>query len=212
MFARIRGASLAALLTLLAASPLAAQKVGFVNTQRVLAEMPGAEQAQNVIRERLAVLGQRQRVMADSLNGMLAAFERDSAGMDQAARTARFVAMQQMDGRYRDTLEVLERESAEMQQEVLEPLFDRIGEALEELRAAEGFVMILDLARESSQNIVAFDRNADVTDRVLRNIRARATARPAPQTPPAAATPAAPAAQRPPAAGPVAQPAGVRRP
>ncbi len=216
MFVRSRGVVLAALLSLIAASPLAAQKVGFVNTNRILQEMPQRPAAEAAIRVALEALAARQQVMVDSLNGMLAAFERDSSALPQAEKVTRFQAMQAYDARYRDTLEVLERESQEAQAAAMQPMFDLIRTALDDIRAAENYTMILDLSREGSQ-IVSYDRNLDISDRVLTRIRSTAAARPT--TPPAgqrppAQTPAAttPAAPRPAAPGPVAQPTGVRRP
>lgn len=202
----------AALLSVGAASPLAAQKIGFVNTARILQEMPARPAAEAQLRVAVEALGARQQVMVDSLNGMLAAFERDSLALPQAEKVARFQAMQAYDARYRDTLEVLEREGQEAQAAVMQPLFDQIRLALDEVRAAEQYAMILDLSREGSQ-VVSFDRNLDISDRVLTRIRAQSSAaRPnTPATPPAAQRPA-PATQRPAAPGPVAQPSGVRRP
>lgn len=211
MFARTRSALFAALLTLGVVSPLAAQKIGFVNSARVLQEMPQRPAAEAQIRAALEVLAARQQVMVDSLNGMLASFERDSASLPQAEKLTRFQQMQTYDARYRDTLEVLERESQEAQSAAMQPMFDLIRTALDDLRAAENFAMILDLSREGSQ-VVSFDRNLDISDRVLSRIRATAGARPtaAPTTPrPPAAAPATP---RPAQPGPVAQPSGVRRP
>jgi len=216
MFVRSRGVVLAALLTFVAASPLAAQKVGFVNTSRILQEMPQRPAAEAAIRVALEALQARQQVMVDSLNGMLAAFERDSSALPQAEKVARFQTMQTYDARYRDTLEVLERESQEAQAAAMQPMFDLIRTALDEIRASDNYTMILDLSREGSQ-IVSYDRNLDISDRVLTRIRAMATTArpgtaPAGQRPPAQTPAAAPATQRPAAPGPVAQPSGVRRP
>lgn len=214
MFVRTRGALLAAILTLGATSPLAAQKVGFVNTARVLQEMPQRPATEAVIRAALEALAARQQVMVDSLNGMVAGFERDSAALSQADKLVRFQQMQAYDVRYRDTLEVLEQQSQEVQAEAMQPLFDLIRTALDDIRAEENYAMILDLSRESSQ-IVTFDRNLDISDRVLTRIRAAAGARPgaAPGAArPPAATTTSPTAPRPAQPGPVAQPSAARRP
>lgn len=216
MSVRSRGLLFVAALLSLAASPLAAQKVAFVNTQRVLQEMPARAQAEAQIRTALEALQTRQQVMVDSLNGLIASFERDSASLSQQDKVARFQAMQAYDARYRDTLEVLEQESQQAQATAMQPLFDVIRLALDEIRSADNYTMILDLSREGSA-IVAYDRNLDISDKVLTRIRASsapaparpgaAPQRPAPQTPAAA-----PATQRPAPQGPVSQPTGVRRP
>lgn len=210
MIVRSRGLVMAALLTLVAATPLAAQKVGFVDTRKILQEMPGRAQAEERMRVGIEALGARQKVMVDSLNAMMASFEADSATLSQADKVARFNTLQLYDARYRDTLQVLETEAQEQQGVAMQPLFDQIRIALDDLRQAEGFAMIFDIAAQGS-SIVSMDRNLDLSDRVLARIRAQSTA-PRPATPPAAAptTPARPAT--PPPAGPVAGPTGARRP
>lgn len=207
MSVRSRGLLFVAALLSLAASPLAAQKVAFVNSQRLLQEMPARAQAEAQIRTALEALQGRQQVMVDSLNGMIAAFERDSASLSQQDKVGRFQALQAYDARYRDTLEVLEQESQQAQAAAMQPLFDQIRLALDEIRAADNYTMIIDLSREGSA-VVAYDRNLDISDKVLTRIRASSAA-PAPRP---AAPAAAPATQRPAPQGPVSQPTGVRRP
>jgi outer membrane protein len=197
-----RGLFAAALLAV-GAAPLAAQKIGYVDSRKILQEMPGRTQVENRMRVNLEALSARQKVMVDSLNTMMAAFERDSSSLSQSDRVQRFTAMQLYDGRYRDTLQALEEEAQTQQAEAMQPLFDQIRVALEDLRQAEGYAMIFDIGNQANA-IVAMDRNLDLSDKVLVRIRATSgTARPT--TPPAE-----PAAQRPP--GPVSQPAGARRP
>jgi Skp family chaperone for outer membrane proteins len=202
MIVQSRGLLAACFLLVVAAMPLAAQpKFGYVDSRRILQEMPGRTQAENALRVRIEALGAREKRMVDSLNAMMASFERDSSTMAQAERVARFTALQQYDGQYRDTLEALQAEAQQMQQEAMAPLFDQIRLALEDVRVAEGLAMIFDVGAQVNP-IVAMDKNLDVSDRVIARIRAMPAAR--------AAEPAAPAARPP--VGPVAQPAGVRKP
>jgi outer membrane protein len=211
MIVRSRGLFVAALLVL-AASPLAAQRIGYVDSRKILQEMPGRTAVENRIRTGLEALQERQKVMVDSLNTMMAAFERDSAALPQAEKVSRFAVMQQFDSRYRDTLQALETEAQAAQQEAMAPLFDQIRIALEEVRAAEGYTMIFDIGNQTNA-IVAMDRNLDLSDKVLAKIRATpAGPRPAPAAtrPPTTPPATAPAPTRP--AGPVSQPSGARRP
>lgn len=203
-------ALVAAILTFAAAAPLAAQKVGYVDSRRVLQEMPGRNQAEARMRAGLEALSARQKKMVDSLNALVAAFERDSASLSQTDKVTRFTQMQQYDQQYRDTLQALEEEAQEQQAEAMQPLFDQIRLALDEIRGAEGYSMIFDIGGQVNQ-IVSMDKNLDLSDKVLARIRAMPGASARPATPPAAA-PAQPAGQRPAPAGPVSQPGGVRRP
>jgi outer membrane protein len=207
MTVRPRGL-LAALLLLVAAAPLSAQmRIGYVDTRKILQEMPARTAVEAQLRVELEVLGAREKKMIDSLNVMVASFEKDSASLTQETRTQRFAALQAYDAQYRDTLQALQNEAQQMQAAAMQPLFDAVKLALEDIRQADGLAFILDVGAQGS-NIVAMDKNLDLSDKVIARLRtqpaqpaARPTARPAP---------AAPA--RPAPAGPVSQPAGVRKP
>jgi outer membrane protein len=207
-----RGALVAALVSLAAAvAPLSAQKVGYVDSRKILQEMPARAAAEARMRNGLEALSARQKKMVDSLNFLMASFERDSASLSQADKVTRFTAMQTYDAQYRDTLQVLEEEAQASQAEAMQPLFDQIKIALDDVRQADGYAMIFDIGGQSNP-IVSMDRNLDLSDRVLARIRAMpATGAAAPAPAPArpAATPAAPAARP---TGPVSQPSGARRP
>ena len=199
-------------LTLLAAPVTAQTKVAYVDTRKILQEMPGRNQVEARYRTEVEVLQSREKTMVDSLNAMVAAFEKDSATLTPAQRTERFTKLQEFDGRYRDTLQVLQNEAQQKQGEMMQPLFDQIKIALEDVRRAEGVAMIFDMGAQANP-VVAMDKNLDLSDKVIAKLRTMPTAVPAAAPAPAArpATPAAtPAPARP--AGPVTQPAGVRRP
>jgi Skp family chaperone for outer membrane proteins len=203
MIVRSRGILAALVLMLAAAAPLAAQqKVGYVDTRKILQEMPGRTQVENSLRVSLEVLSAREKKMVDSLNVMMGAFEKDSAKLTAEDRTQRFGALQRYDAMYRDTLEALQAEAQEIQQQAMQPLFDIIRLALEDVRQADGLAMIFDLGAQANP-IVAMDKNLDLSDKVIARIRTMPAARPT------AAPTAAPAAPKP--AGPVPQPAGVTR-
>lgn len=192
---------LAALVLLAAASaPLSAQRIAYIDSRRILQEMPGRAQVETKLRLELEALSAREKKMVDSLNGMLAAFAKDSATMMTEDRTKRFAAVQALDAQYRDTLQALQAEAQTKQGEAMQPLFDVIRLALEDVRQSDGYAMIFDLGSQSNP-IVAMDKNLDISEKVLVKIRAMPATRPATAAPAPAPKPA----------GPVQQPAGVTR-
>jgi outer membrane protein len=202
-----RGLVAALVLLVASAAPAAAQsKVGYVDSRKILQEMPGRNQVEAKLRTDLESLQAREKKMIDSLNTMMGAFEKDSAKLSAEDRTKRFTALQQYDAMYRDTLQALQEEAQGKQAEAMQPLFDIIRIALEDVRSAEGYSMIFDLGAQVNP-IVAMDKNLDLSDKVIARIRTMPAARPttAPTTAPKPATPA------PKPAGPVSQPAGVGR-
>lgn len=205
MFVRSRGL-FAALVLVIAAAPVQAQaRIGYVDSRKILQEMPGRQQVEAKLRTDLEVLGAREKKMIDSLNVMMSAFEKDSATLSAADRTARFTALQKYDAMYRDTLQALQTEAQTIQGEAMQPLFDQIKIALDDIRAAESLAMIFDIGGQANP-IVAMDRNLDLSDKVIARLRTMPATRPV--TAPARPAPA-PAARP---NGPVSAPAGVRRP
>lgn len=205
MFVRSRGL-FAALLLVIAAAPLQAQvRIGYVDSRKILQEMPGRQQVEAKLRTDLEVLGAREKKMIDSLNVMMSAFEKDSATLAAADRTARFAALQKYDAMYRDTLQALQTEAQTLQGEAMQPLFDQIKLALDDVRASDGLAMIFDIGGQANP-IVAMDRNLDISDKVIARLRTMPATRPVA----APARPAPAPAARP--NGPVTAPAGVRRP
>ena len=121
MFVRSRGL-FAALVLFLAVAPLQAQtKIGYVDSRKILQEMPGRQQVEAKLRTDIEALGAREKKMIDSLNVMMAAFEKDSATLAAPDRTRRFAALQQYDAQYRDTLQALQTEAQQMQAEAMQP-------------------------------------------------------------------------------------------
>mgnify|MGYP001595594323 CR=1 FL=1 len=199
---RPRGVLAALAFLVAAAAPLAAQhRVAYIDSRKILQEIPGRTQIEAKIRTDLEALGVREKKMVDSLNTLMTNFQKDSATMTQEMRVTRFQAIQQYDGTYRDTLEALQAEAQQKQNEAMQPLFDVIRLALEDVRQADGLAMIFDLGAQVNP-IVAMDKYLDISDKVIARIRTMpAVCAAAPEPKPPAAKPA----------GPVAQPAGVTR-
>ena len=76
----------------------------------------------------------------------------------------------------------------------MQPILDRVKQAIEDLRIEGGYSFVLNVDQGSS--IVAMDKNLDITDRVLAKLRGSTQA----------------AAPRPATGAPAATPSGVTRP
>jgi len=204
---RSRGLMAAFLALVAVALPARAQaRLAYVDTRKILQEMPSRVAVETRLRVELEALGAREKKMIDSLNVMMAAFEKDSSALPVAERTARFAALQQYDAQYRDTLQALQTEAQQKQADAMQPLFDQIKLALDDVRTADGYAFIFDVGSQGN-SIVAMDRNLDLSDKVIARIRTMPAPRPTP-------VPAAPttAPTRPAPTGPVPAPAGVRKP
>ena len=192
--------------TLALAAPLAAQgatapKFGYIDSRVIMEQAPGrAEAAAQYEKD---VLGYRQQVqrMGDSLQTLIAAYEKDEVSLSPAAKETRTKAIRDREASYNERTQKLNEEAQRRQEELLRPITERVKKAIDEVRAEDGYAMIFDVGSGATV-VVAADRNLDITEKVLARVKTLAAA-------PGAAKPTA---QTPTTGAPMTAPAGVTRP
>lgn len=198
----IRAAGIAAVAVAAAALPAVAQaplKVAFVNTQVLFENAPGrAEASATFEREAQGFQAQVKR-MSDSLNAMIADFQKAEATLTAEQKTTRGRAIQQKQAEYEQRAQQIDQQAAQRREALMTPLLEQVRKAIEESRAEGGYAFILS-SDPASTVLVAYDRNLDITDRVIAKLKAMGP----PKTAAAAPAPAA--------AGPASSPSGVTRP
>lgn len=168
----------------LGAAPAAAQlKIGFVNSQRVLAEAPGVQQVQQTLQAEMTRMRAPLDTMEQRLNAANTAFQQQQATLTPAAREQRQNELQQQFAAYQARGQQLQEQAQQRQQQLVQPIMTQINAAIEALRREGAFSMIVD---SSQGGIVTVDPALDLTDRVLQRLRGGAAA---PATPPAAPRP-----------------------
>jgi outer membrane protein len=182
------------------AQSAASIKIGYVNTQELMAAAPGRAQAESLLKKEGDTYQAMLQKMQDSLNTMLTKYQKDEPTLSAAAKKKAQDTMQGLETEIQGRNLQLQQQFQSRQNEVLAPIQDVVRKVLEDIRIEEGFAMILDKTPGQTPIIVA-DKNLDITDRVVS--RLRATAKPA--------IPAATAAPAPKPGSPSA-PAGVTRP
>lgn len=203
-----------ALLSLAGASAASAQqKIAFINSQQLLERAPGRQAAEQTLEREVGGFRAQVQRMEDSLTALITAYRTDSAGLTAPQRTERETAIRTRQGEYQQRMQAIQGQAQERENELVRPIMDLVKRALDDERAAAGYTAIFDLAAQGSP-IVTYDRNLDITERVLARLAtmrpAPVTARPNARTTPAGAAPATTPAR--PAGAPASQPAGVTRP
>src|SRR3954470_25053110 len=72
-----------------AASGPAPTKIGYINSQAILAQAPGRAEAEAQFEREVGVYRQQIQRMDDSLKTMMAAFDKDAPKLDSATRESR---------------------------------------------------------------------------------------------------------------------------
>jgi outer membrane protein len=166
-------------------------KIGYINSQAILAQAPGRAEAEAQFDKEVGVYRQQIQRMDDSLKTMMAAFDRDAAKLDSASRETRRTTIGQKEIEYQTRARGLDSTMQARQAQLVKPIMERVQNVIEAIRAEDGYAMILDVGAQVSL-VVAADKRLDLTDKVLARLKAQGPA------PTASST--------------VPQPAGVTRP
>lgn len=193
----LRAASAALLLVILsagAASGQSGQKFAYIRSSVLLDQAPGRAEAEAQFDKETGAYRDQIKRMSDSLTVLVGDFEKSQATLSATARDTRGRAIQAREAEYQRRTRELEQKAQQRQAELVQPILDRVKQAIEDLRIEGGFSFVFNADQGSS--IVAMDKNLDITDRVLAKLRS-ATASTAP---------------RPATGAPAAAPSGVTRP
>ena len=153
----------------LAAAPVQAQglKIGYVNSQRIIAETPAFADVRATLEREFTPL----RAELDSLEARLSRGDEElraqQGTLTDAARQARTTALQQQLAAYQQRGQQIQQQVQAREQELVAPVMQRIRGVLEEVRAAGGYSFIMD---PPDGVVVAVDPAIDVTDAVIRRL------------------------------------------
>jgi len=168
-------------------------KIGYINSALLLQEAPGRAEAEAQFDREVGAYRTQLQRMNDSLNTLMAAFDRDAAKLDTTTRAARGKIIRDRETEYQARARGLDSTMQARQAQLVKPIMERVQSVIEAIRQEDGYSMILDVGAQASV-VVAADKRLDLTDRVLSRLKSQGA-------PPAT-----------PASGAVPQPAGVTRP
>ena len=161
----------AAALCLLAVTPLAGQgtKVGYVNSDAILAVYGPAQEAQKSLEAMVA--GYRTEV--DQLEAGFQQdwneFQQQQLTMNADARRAREQELASRRSEIDQRAQVLNEQARQRQTQVFQPIMEKINTVLEEIRVEGGYGLILDAA---SSAILVADPALELTQQVLTRLEA----------------------------------------
>ena len=173
-------------------------KLAYVNSQQILAAAPGRAEAEATYEREANGYRQQVQRMGDSLNTLIQAYDKDVVTLSPAAKDTRQKTIRDKEAEYQKRAQELEQRMNTRQAELVQPIMDRVQQALNDIRTEDGYTIIFDVAA-AAPVIVSADKNLDITEKVLARLRTMGTA----------TTTTRPSS---PAAGAQPKPSGVTRP
>ncbi len=160
-----------AALMLLSTSSAAAQaaRVAYVNTNQVLAEYTPAQEARQALESARLEAQSELQLLDRGLQAAVGEYQQQAMTMTPEARQARELELQNQQQALQNRTQELDIQFQERQEELLQPVMERVTAVIEEIRVEGSYALILDSA---SQAILAGDPALDLTQEVLTRLQA----------------------------------------
>lgn len=145
-------------------------KLGFVNSQRIMAEAPGTSDAQAAFQRDMEMYRAELGRLEAQLDTLQQNFDRQQATLSATQRTERQAEIQQAFVAYQQRQVQLEEQAQTRQAELVEPIMQRVTVVIEQIRTEGAYSMIFDTA---SGTLLTADPAFDLTEQVLTRLRAQ---------------------------------------
>ncbi len=151
--------------------PAAAQgapKLAFINSQRIIAEAPGAQSARQTLEREMEGYRKELGQLEEQIQKMITDYEQKRSMLSPNERTRQEEAIVQKQRDAQQRAMQLEDQAAKRQNELVEPVMRRIQEVIDAIRDEGRYTMIFDVA---AGGVIAADPSLDLTDQVLTRLR-----------------------------------------
>ena len=181
MIRTLRAAAAALVLTTIAgvaqgqSAPL---KIGYVNTELLMAAAPGKSAAESAYNREVAAFTAQQKKWSDSLTKLVDKYKADAPKMTDAQKQAREQMIAVVQQEFDQKNQVGQQKMSVRQNELLAPLMEIVKKAIDDIRTEDGYSIIF--SGDANSPIVSADKNLDVTDRVVNRLKTIAAKVPAP--------------------------------
>jgi outer membrane protein len=155
----------------LSAQATAAAKIGYINSQRVIQEAPGAAEARSTLEKEMTGWQAQLKAMDDSAAALMQQYNQQSVMLSADAKKQKEDEIRAKQGAWTQRAQQLQETAGQRQEALMKPIMDKIQAAITDLRQAEGYAIIFDMA---SQALVAADPLLDLTDKVIARLKAAA--------------------------------------
>jgi outer membrane protein len=143
-------------------------KIAFVNTGVLLDNAPGRSQAESTYARETRGYSDQLKKMSDSLNTMFAAYQKQEPTLTAAQKETRQAALRNLQQALQEKQQQLSQQAQQKQNELMAPIMEQVKKVLDDIRQEDGYAMII---TGDPNLILSYDKNLDITDRVVARLR-----------------------------------------
>lgn len=145
-------------------------KLAYINSNEIIAQAPGAAEAQATFEREMARWRSQVTALADSLQEMIRQYEQQQVMLSPEARQQRQAEINQRRLEYQQRTANVEETAQRRQQELVAPIFESVSNVLAQVREEEQYTMIFDAAAGA---LIAADTTLDITSLVIQRLQAQ---------------------------------------
>jgi len=151
-------------------SSSATAKVAFVDSRVIMDRAPSRREAEALFQRETAPFEAQVKGMSDSLNAMIAAYQKKEPALSAADKEKEQKAIRDKQAAFQERTQKLQQQAQAREAELVQPILDQVRKVLDEIRAEEGYAIVFDLSAGTG-TIVAYDKNLDITERVIARLK-----------------------------------------
>ena len=151
-----------------AQSPL---KIGYINSQVIIAQDPAATAAQEQFQREMVPFESELQALEAEIADLLSRYQAQQITLTANARRTRQDAILQKQQAYQERMAQIEAEAGRRQQELVQPIMERINSIIQDIRNEGSYTFIFDVA---GGGLIAADESFDLTSEVMERLAAGA--------------------------------------
>jgi len=155
------------LLILLALSLVSQEKIGYIDSQRVLSEYRGASEIKMRYEEKVSEWRKRAEELKREIDNLRQTLQTQGLMLSEEAKLRKIQEIEKKEIEYQQFIQGVWGQNGEAEAlniELMQPLLQEIDTLITKIGREEGYVLILDA---SSGSVVYADDEMDITDRII---------------------------------------------
>lgn len=152
-------------------------RIGFMNTQEVLNQLPEREKIENEINDFISQRQQQLQARTAAFQDSVAQYQENQSSMTEAQRKQREQELTDMQTELNELQQSYRMDVQRKRNELLQPIFDRINRAIEAIAKQRGLDFVINEATGMGESIVFYASNdsLDITEEVLNRVKSEST-------------------------------------
>ena len=166
-FLAVLGAVLAS--TAIQAAAQSPLKIGYINSQAIIAQDPAATAAQEQFQREMVPFESELQALEVEIADLVSRYQAQQITLTANARRTRQDEIVQKQQGYQERMAQIEAEAARRQQELVQPIMERINNIIQDIRSEGSYTFIFDVA---GGGLIAADESFDLTGEVMERLAA----------------------------------------